>query len=251
MLGVGDQGDVPAPLSRLPSVDEEAPVARLPVEVSRARPDDIGHLLGLWGLARDELAANGRGLASPEQVRARLEQALVGEDVEVLIARTDEGPAGFALLRVAPAGLLLETPALHLEQLFVHPGRRRRGVAHALLTAVLARADRRGADQVLASVAPGARDTHRFFARLGFVPVVVRRSVPTSTLRRRLGGESGGGRVALGDLLSRRRTARARARRVEPVEPDPAVPEPEPEAPRTVRVEPADSTVPPPRVTPA
>ncbi len=50
---------------------------------------------------------------------------------------------------------------------------------------------------------------HRFLARLGFTPLVLRRVVATSTLRRRLAGESK--RSALEDLLSRRRSLRARA----------------------------------------
>jgi hypothetical protein len=50
------------------------------------------------------------------------------------------------------------------------------------------------------------RDTQRFYARLGFGPVVVRRSVPVSVLRRRL---AGGGTVTLSDhLVARRRTLR-------------------------------------------
>ena len=70
----------------------------------------------------------------------------------------------------------------------------------------------------ITSVAPWARDMHRFFARLGFSPVTVRRSVSPAVLRRRLTGEQHRG--ALEDLLSRRRSLRARARRQPVADPE-------------------------------
>jgi hypothetical protein len=72
-------------------------------------------------------------------------------------------------------------------------------------------AERHGAEQVVSNAPPSARETHRFLARLGFTPLVVRRVAPTALLRRRLAGESR--RSALEDLLSRRRSLRARAGR--------------------------------------
>jgi hypothetical protein len=53
---------------------------------------------------------------------------------------------------------------------------------------------------------------HRFLARLGFTPLVLRRVAATATLRRRLAGESR--RSGLEDLLSRRRSSRARSARL-------------------------------------
>jgi hypothetical protein len=72
-------------------------------------------------------------------------------------------------------------------------------------------AERHGAEQMLAGAPPSARETHRFLARLGFAPLVVRRVVATSALRRRLAGENQ--RRGLDDLLSRRRSLRARSLR--------------------------------------
>jgi GNAT superfamily N-acetyltransferase len=128
----------------------------------------------------------------------------------VLLARWDSRPAGFVIVRIAPLTLLGETPAVHVEQLFVTPELRRHGIARALLGG--RRRPRRAecADQVVAGVPPWARDTHRFFARLGFTPFVVRRTVATGVLRRRLAGESTRG--AVDDLLSRRRSLARRAR---------------------------------------
>ncbi|MDX6202593.1 MAG: hypothetical protein QOJ83_2093, partial [Frankiales bacterium] len=43
-----------------------------------------------------------------------------------------------------------------------------------------------GADEIVASVLPSLREANRFYARLGFAPLVMRRVVPVSTLRRNL-----------------------------------------------------------------
>jgi ribosomal protein S18 acetylase RimI-like enzyme len=181
---------------------------RLPVEVRRATADDVEEVLALWAEARE---ADRAGRPVPvEQLRPRLATAIGRGEVEVLVARWDGRPAGYVIVRLAPLTLLAETPAVHVEHLFVTPELRRHGIARALLAGVVARAERECADTVVAGVTPWARDTHRFFARLGFTPLVVRRTVATPVLRRRLAGESSRG--AVDDLLSRRRSLRARAR---------------------------------------
>jgi hypothetical protein len=121
---------------------------------------------------------------------------------------------------------------------------RRHGVARALLLGVTCVAERQGAEQVLSNVPPAAREVHRFFARLGFAPLFVRRAVPTVVLRRRLSGDTR--RPGVDDLLSRRRSLRAR-RALEPypaVELGPAPEEPvacAPERPRRTGTEGGES----------
>lgn len=182
---------------------------RVPVEVRRCTVDDVDEVLALWREARAETDRSNRPVPV-EQLRPRLTAALERGEAEVLLARWDARPAGFVLVRIAPLSMLGETLAVHVEQLFVTPELRRHGIARALLSGVVARAERECADQVVTGVPPWARDTHRFFARLGFTPLVVRRTVATGVLRRRLAGESA--RAAVDDLLSRRRSLRARAR---------------------------------------
>jgi GNAT superfamily N-acetyltransferase len=182
---------------------------RVPVEVRRSTVDDVEEVLALWREARAETDRSSRPVPV-EQLRPRLTAALERGEVEVLLARWDARPAGFVVVRIAPLSVLGETPAVHVEQLFVTPELRRHGIARALLSGVVARAERECADQIVTGVPPWARDTHRFFARLGFTPLVVRRTVATGVLRRRLAGESA--RTAVDDLLSRRRSLRARAR---------------------------------------
>jgi GNAT superfamily N-acetyltransferase len=196
--------------ARWTSEDEEALVPRLAAEVRRATVDDLDDVLELWAQARAEQLQAGRQVwPGDEQLRPRLAEALADGSAEVLLAGWEGRPAGFVLLRIAPLSLLADAPAVHLEQLYVVPRLRRHGIARALLGRVVVRADRTGAEQVVCSVLPWARDTHRFFARLGFTPLVVRRGVATSVLRRRLSGESP--RKGLDDLLLRRRSLRARA----------------------------------------
>jgi GNAT superfamily N-acetyltransferase len=199
-------------------------VPRLPVDVRRAGTDDLDDLLVLWAQARDEVARSGRSVGAPaDQLRPRLQAALAGDDLHLLLARWDGRPAAYAAVRAVAPTPLFEGEAMQIEHLFVTRDLRRHGLARALLAAVAGLAERAGVDQVISSVAPSARESQRFFARLGFAPFVVRRVVTTATLRRRLTGEARRG--ALEDLLSRRRSLRARRA---PSEPDPQVAEPAP-----------------------
>ena len=187
-------------------------MTRPTVDVRRAGVADVEDLIMLWTLAREELNRSGRapglGSALPDQFRGRIEQAIRREELHVAIARWGGQPVGYALMRLSCPTPLVENIALYLEHLFVQPEYRRHGVARALLATVAATAERHGAEQIVASAPPSARDTHRYLARLGFSPMVVRRVAPTAVLRRRLSGESRRG--GLEDLLSRRRSLRAR-----------------------------------------
>jgi GNAT superfamily N-acetyltransferase len=123
-----------------------------------------------------------------------------------LVAVVDREVVGMTVLTATSYAPLFDQRAVHAHYLHVRDGFRRRGVGKALLTAAVAFADDFGAEHVLTSVPPQLRETHRFYARLGFGPVVVRRSVPVSVLRRRLGGSTA---TSISDhLVARRRTLR-------------------------------------------
>jgi GNAT superfamily N-acetyltransferase len=189
-------------------------VTRPPVDVRQAGSGDADDLIELWVQARAEIAGASRALlgGSPEAIRLRLVEALRRRDgLHVLIARWEGRPAGFAVVRVGHLMPLADDDCVQLEHLFVTASLRRRGVARALLGGVAALAERHGADQILSGAPPSAREVHRFLARLGFTPLVLRRVTATATLRRRLAGESK--RSALEDLLSRRRSSRAKSTR--------------------------------------
>ena len=181
------------------------------LDVRRAGPDDVEDLLGLWLEARQEVVPLGRSMlvGTPEAARPLLARALQAGDVEILLAHLEHRPAGFVITRSGRLTPMCEAPVLEIDHLFVTRDLRRHGVGRALLIGVAAAAERRGADQVVSNAAPMARDTQRFFARLGFSPLVTLRAAPTGTLLRRLAGTSRTG-GALEDLLTRRRRLRAR-----------------------------------------
>jgi GNAT superfamily N-acetyltransferase len=121
-----------------------------------------------------------------------------------LVAVVDGEVAGMTVLSITPYAPLFDQQAVHAHYLHVREGFRRKGVGKALLGAAVAFADESGAEHVITSVLPQMRETQRFYARLGFGPVVVRRSAPVSVLRRRLAGPVG----AAEHVVARRRTLR-------------------------------------------
>lgn len=178
------------------------------VVVRDAVPDDLPDLLAIWDELRDLGGRVERSVpcASEDGVLDRLRAVDDDPGSRALVATIEGAVAGLAVLTTSSYAPLFDQPAVHVHYLHVRDGSRRRGVGHALLAAAVTFADEVGAEQVITSVLPHLRDTQRFYARLGFGPIVVRRSVPVSMLRRRLAGE---GRSSTADnVLARRRTLR-------------------------------------------
>jgi len=183
-------------------------VTRPSVAVRDARDEDLAALMQMW----DEMREMGSRLErvippSAEQgVLERLEAVTQDPRSRALVATIDDEVAGMALFTVTSYAPLFDQRAVHAHYLHVRDGFRRMGVGKALLAAAVALADESGAEHVVTSVLPQMRETQRFYARLGFSPVVVRRSVPVNALRRRLAGGTSG---TLADhLVARRRTLR-------------------------------------------
>lgn len=183
-------------------------MTRPTVVVRDARREDLSALLAMW----DELRAIDSRLerlvpASREAaVLDHLEATSSDPRSRALVATIDGEVAGMAVLTLAPYAPFIDQLAVHTHYLHVRDGFRRRGVGKALLAAAVSFADDMGADHVLTSVLPQQRDTQRFYARLGFSPVVVQRSVPVSVLSRRLSGVSAGS--AADHVVARRRSLR-------------------------------------------
>lgn len=183
-------------------------MSRPAVMVRSACAEDLPALMLMW----DELREMGSRFERVIPVSAeagvldRLEMVSRDPDTCALVAVVDEQVAGMAVLTATAFAPLFEQRAVHAHYLHVRDGFRRRGVGKALLTAAVAFADDVGADHVIASVLPQMRDTQRFYARLGFGPVVVRRSVSVSALRRRLSGAPASG--SADHLVARRRSLR-------------------------------------------
>ncbi|SDQ45028.1 GNAT family N-acetyltransferase [Quadrisphaera sp. DSM 44207] len=181
---------------------------RRTVEVRRVGADDIDLVILLAERARGaDGAERGPVHAVVSAPRERVEAVLARPDVEVHVALADDGPVGVVVLRLGDLLGLTGGAAVHVDQLYVHPAWRHRGVARQLLAAAVCSAERVGAEEVACVVPPGGREVQRFFARLGFAPLVTLRVVAAGRLRARLAGdhEDGRRRVALDQLVARRR----------------------------------------------
>jgi ribosomal protein S18 acetylase RimI-like enzyme len=168
-------------------------VARNALRVRQATDADLPALVELGEELRDVTlpATNGTGRARTPAARIILEQryreALGSPDRRVVVVvDADDEPVGMALFTVSPANPLVDTPSVHMTHSVVSRRHERRGAGKALVAAAAAYADERGIDQLVVSVNPASREGNRFFARLGFAPLAVRRVAPVQVVRRRL-----------------------------------------------------------------
>jgi GNAT superfamily N-acetyltransferase len=115
----------------------------------------------------------------PEDFADRLRKAVEAGDAEVLAARAEDQILGVALLayrlNVSAGGLFAS-----VEDLYVRPVARRRGVGRALLQAADERCEDHGISYVEAQVEE--REAEQFYAALGYEPEtsvrVLSRSLP-------------------------------------------------------------------------
>ena len=166
---------------------------RRPLRVRPATADDVPALLAFGEELRDGLPpeSGGRPRGTPAAARVALEQryleALADPERHLVVVVNDaEEPLGMALLTISTANALLDLPAVHMSHAVVADRHKRRGAGKALVAAAAAYAEAHGLEQIVVSVQPGSRDANRFFARLGFAPMAVRRVAPVGVVRRRL-----------------------------------------------------------------
>lgn len=183
-------------------------MARSSVAIREARSDDVDVLLELWEELRTLSNRIERVMpaTADDSFAARLHAITDDPDSRALVATVDGEVAGMVVLNVTAYAPLFAQRAVHAHYLHVREAYRRHGVGKALLAAAVTFAEEVGAEHVMTSVPPQLRDTQRFYARLGFAPVVVRRSASVSMLRRRLAGASGSS--VTDHLVARRRTLR-------------------------------------------
>jgi ribosomal protein S18 acetylase RimI-like enzyme len=187
-------------------------VSRSGVRVRLATPDDVEALVTLAGEAGSVGPARtwAAGRRGPDGIRARCLRLLEDPDHRVLLAVEEAGGTvmGAAVLGQDSVTGLFDPPSVYVSALLVSPACRKRGAGRALVSAAAAYAEELGVDSVVVGVAPTGRDANRFFARLGFAPLVIRRIAPVAALRRTLGpADTGGERCA----ASRRDGIRARS----------------------------------------
>lgn len=183
--------------------------------------DDLGGLEALWDecrtLAGPAMLATGGGEILDrvrEQLRAShcVVEAGGRPTYRLVYVTLDHQPVGFASFSLIERGLTTPASTVLVDVVHVDGGRRKSGVGTALLREAVAFADEVGAGDVMVNVPPTARDVNRFYARLGFAPLVVRRTAPVGHLRRKLGVEPRlDARDATIDLTPVQRSLRRRA----------------------------------------
>jgi len=165
---------------------------RAAVTVREARPNDMPDLLALWRELREQAGRRtGRGPDAVAATEARYTEAMRSPGCRLVVAECGGDLIGMVLLCLGSATSIVDTPAVEMTHMVVSDRHRHRGAGKALVAAAAAYADDLGVDQVVTSARPQDREVNRFYARLGFGPVVVRRVASVSALRRQLvGGDS-------------------------------------------------------------
>ncbi len=180
-------------------------MSRSQVITRTATSDDIPTLVDLWDELR-QVGGRAERAINPVNgggdVKDRFAEVLLDPTCRVELACIGDTPAGMAVMRISHPDPLSDSRVVHVAHLYVARAARHYGVGHALLSAAADFAAENHLDHVAASVYPSLRDASRFFARLGFAPVAVRRVVPVTVLRRRLGADSN--TPLLGDAVRRR-----------------------------------------------
>jgi N-acetylglutamate synthase-like GNAT family acetyltransferase len=184
------------------------------VSVRVAVREDVPSLVTLWEQLRDEGLRRRNAVAeSPEAAATRFEVALEATTSRVVVAVFEDQIIGMAQLSRTPPTLLAEASSLELTAMHVAHGHRRRGAGKALLSYAVSYAEEIGVENVVVSVFTQHRDFNRFFARLGFAPLVTRRVASVTSLRRRLGTPEGRAALLRREIHVPRRAAISRTRR--------------------------------------
>jgi GNAT superfamily N-acetyltransferase len=192
---------------------EEQTVARPHIEVREATLDDVDALLSLWAELRSLSGRADRVLPVPAREVVRTVLARVHDDPlrRLVIASLDGEVGAMALFSRDPLVPLIDLASVQIDYVVVRNRFRRRGMGRALVAAATAYAEDSGSDHLVINVFPGLRDANRFYARLGFTPLVVRRVAGVAALRHRLAAENGRG-PGREEVLALRRALRGRSR---------------------------------------
>ncbi len=190
-------------------------MSRSRVVVRTALPGDAPGIVDLWTQLRTHVGRTGPYTPSPSTERVLEALEFAGGDAAARMFVAVDGSddtliVGMALAVVSPVSPFLSFQVVQVDYLQVRDGYERRGAGKALLSAATAFADEVGVEHVLVNVLPAAREAHRFYARMGFQPVVTRRMAHVSVLRRRLGLETASS--AHEGRLARRRAVLSRRR---------------------------------------
>jgi GNAT superfamily N-acetyltransferase len=138
------------------------------LSLSPARAQDTALILHFIRALAEYEKLSHACVASEEQLR----ETLFGERAyaEVILARWENEPAGFALF-FHNYSTFLAKPGLYLEDLFVEPRFRGKGIGKALLTEVARTANRRGCGRLDWSVLDWNQPSIDFYKSMGAQPL--------------------------------------------------------------------------------
>ncbi|WP_454850427.1 GNAT family N-acetyltransferase [Promicromonospora soli] len=137
------------------------------VPVVRATSADaavVGRLL--WDF-NEEFSFDGPGA---DEFAGRFASLLDGDDVVVLLTGSRDDPSGFAFLTLRPTPYY-DGPLAQLEELYVKPHLRDRGLGTALLRAAVDLVRSRRGGEIHINVDEVDADTRRFYERNGFTNI--------------------------------------------------------------------------------
>jgi GNAT superfamily N-acetyltransferase len=174
---------------------------------------DVAAVLTMWDELRQRTGRSGSLAPTPseERLRVLLDRVAADPTCRAVVAELDGEVVGMACFVARPLGPFAEAPVVQIDYLHVRSAFHRRGVGRALVAAATAYADEVGSEHVAVNVLPQVREANRFYAKIGFTPLVVRRVASVSTLRRSLGLEAADHTGRAGLLARRRSALRARA----------------------------------------
>ncbi len=121
----------------------------------------------------------------PSVLTTRLERLLAGPDVFAVLA--GEPATAVALVTVRP-NVWSDGPVALLDELYVVPGRRGRGIGSAVLARVEAEVRQRGAELLEINVDGEDTDARRFYERHGYTNTEPGQDEPMLYYYRELGG---------------------------------------------------------------
>lgn len=188
-------------------------MTRLLVHVRDAGPADLDSLLDF---ASRVLEAGDPSLRPPiarlavgamqQSQRDRYARLLSDPEHRVLLVVDDEQrTVGAAVFSVDMISALLTLPVVYVSHVVVPELERDRSVGRALVEAATTFAEEIGAEHVVVGLNPAGRETNRFFARLGFTPLIMRRIASVPALRRILTDAPATGPIAIAPRLARLR----------------------------------------------
>ncbi len=159
---------------------------RCGIVVRPADHDDLDEVARLVDLVVPLMPGPRQTIARTGNGEERFGHLVDNPETHLLVACLADGTrAGAAMLSVDAVSMALGGLIMSFV-LIVDEEARQRGVGRELVSAVARYADETGADAVTVSLPPGAREAHRFFSRLGFVPLVTNRIASVSQLMRAL-----------------------------------------------------------------